>query len=193
MTIHSAAEGRPRLSVDQATELTSSDLDDLCDAAEAAIQEGGGFGWLTAPRREVFERYWRGVLMVPERTLFLARMDGMIAGAAQLLRPPRSNEAQAHLAWITGAFIAPWARGHGLGRMTARRVEQAARARGVKVLNLDLRATQDGAITMYERLGFIRWATHPYYAFVDGAFIEGYYYTKLLTDLDDGGEASVDP
>ncbi len=46
--------------------------------------------------RDVMETYWRGVLLVPERTLFVGRLDGVIAGSAQLVRPPRNNEAQAH-------------------------------------------------------------------------------------------------
>jgi hypothetical protein len=36
-----------------------------------------------------------------------------VVGSAQLVRPPRNNEAQAFSAQITHAFIAPYARGHG--------------------------------------------------------------------------------
>jgi hypothetical protein len=41
------------------------------------------------------ETYFRGVLLVPERELFLARLDGHVVGSAHLVRPPRNNEAQA--------------------------------------------------------------------------------------------------
>ena len=61
----------------------------------AAINEGGGFGWLKPPPRQVLENYWKGVLLVPERRLFVGRLDGTIAGSAQLSRAPRNNEAQA--------------------------------------------------------------------------------------------------
>ena len=40
------------------------------------------------------ETYFRGVLLVPERELFLARLDGLVVGSAHLVRPPRNNEAQ---------------------------------------------------------------------------------------------------
>ena len=70
----------PRLSVDVAEKLKGGDISDLCDAAELAIKAEGGFGWLKPPSRETMERYWRGVLAVPERTLFVARLDGVIAG-----------------------------------------------------------------------------------------------------------------
>ncbi len=35
---------------------------------------------------------------MPERLLFVGRLDGIIVGSAQLVRPPRNNEAQAFAA-----------------------------------------------------------------------------------------------
>ena len=87
--------------------LSRGDLADLCQAADDAIQAGGGFGWLRPPRRDVMESYWKGVLLVPDRTLFVGRLDGVIVGSAQLVRPTKNNEAQAHTAQLTTSFIAP--------------------------------------------------------------------------------------
>ncbi len=157
-----------------------TDLDDLCDAAQAAIKEGGGFGWIKAPPRHVLEAYWNGVLLVPERRLFVARLDRTVAGSAQLVRPPRNNEAQAHRAILTGAFVAPWARGHGLARALTQAVEAAARAAGFKVLSLSVRETQTAALALYHRLGFEHWATDARYAWIDGAFVAGHHFSKLL-------------
>ena len=170
-------------SVEELEQFTGTDLADLCDAAEAAIKDGGGFGWLKPPPRHIFETYWKGVLLVPERQLFVARLDGVIAGSAQLNRPPRNNEAQAFNAHLTSLFVAPWARGYGLARMLTQAAERAAVAGGAKVLNLDVRATQTAAIRLYEQLGYLRWGTHPCYARVDGKIIPGHYYYKKL-----GGE-----
>ena len=61
--------------VELASEIQSADLHDLCDATDSAIIDGGGFGWLQPPPRETLERYWRGVLVVPDRTLFLAQQQ----------------------------------------------------------------------------------------------------------------------
>ena len=169
-----------KIAVEHLTAFDGSDINDICDAAEAAIADGGGFGWLKAPPRHVFEAYWRGVLLVPERELFVGRLDGVIAGAAQLVRPPRNNEAQGHTAQLTGHFVAPWARGHGLARGLTAAIEDAARAAGYRVLNLDVRETQAPAIAMYEARGFTRWGTHPRYALVDGKYVVGHYYTKEL-------------
>lgn len=170
------------ISFDRLTKFSGTDLDDLCEATESAITEGGGFGWLKPPPRQVLENYWKGVLLVPERRLVVGRLDGVIAGSAQLSRAPRNNEAQAFAGTLTSAFVAPWARGRGLGRGIVREVERLGRELGLAVLNLDLRDTQRPAIGLYENLGYRCWGTHPVYAQVDGRIVPGHYYYKLLDD-----------
>jgi len=173
----------PSLAVERVTELGDEAIAELCEAAAAAIIDGGGFGWVKPQPREVLARYWRGVLLVPERELFVAKLDGAIVGAAQLVRPPRNNEAQAFAATMMHFFIAPYARGHGLARMLVRRIEEGARALGYKVLNLDVRATQASAIALFESMGFVRWGTHPVYALVEGEVIAGHFFYKLLDGM----------
>ena len=170
---------KPNIKISKISKLSGSDLHELCDAAEAAIEEGGGFGWLTPPRR-VLENFWRGALMVPERSLFIGRLDGVVVGSAQLVRPTKNNEAQAMAATLTTNFVAPWARGHGLARLLTATVEEHARRDGFLVLNLDVRATQGAAIALYEAAGYVRWATHPLYAFVEDTWLEGCFYYKDL-------------
>lgn len=166
--------------VDLATSLEPHDLHDLCDATNAAIIAGGGFGWVTTQDRAVLERHFRGVLLVPDRVLFIARLDGAVVGSAQLVRPARNNEAQAFAAQLTNAYIAPYARGFGLARTLVERVEEHAAAAGIRVLNLDVRETQDSAIALFEGLGYTRWGTHPAYARVEGRTVAGHFYFKLL-------------
>ena len=168
------------LLVERVSELPDDDMQALCESADAAILEGGGFGWVKSPGRLAMQSYFRGVLLVPERQLFIARLDGMIVGSAQLVRPPRNNEAQAFAATLMHAFIAPYARGHGLARLMTQRVEDAARALGYQVLNLDVRETQEAAIHLYESLGYHRWGEHPCYARVGGRTLRGIFFAKLL-------------
>jgi hypothetical protein len=170
------------LEVERVTELPDDDLPQLCEAADAAIIDGGGFGWVKPPGRLALESYFRGVLLVPERQLYVARLDGLIVGSAQLVRPPRNNEAQAFSATLMHAFIAPYARGHGLARMLTRRVEEGARALGYQVLNLDVRETQTAAIRLYEGLGYERWGEHPCYARVGKHTLRGLFYMKRLQE-----------
>ncbi|MFT8245580.1 GNAT family N-acetyltransferase [Roseomonas sp. BN140053] len=168
------------LSVELVEAIDEADLQELCEATDAAIIEGGGFGWVEPQGREVLARHFRGVLLVPERELFIARLDGHPVGSAQLLRPPRNNEAQAWSAQLSHAYVAPYARGHGLARLLVRRVEERAAGLGHRVLNLDVRETQSTAIALFEAQGYQRWGTHPAYAHVGGAPVAGHYYYKLL-------------
>jgi phosphoribosylformimino-5-aminoimidazole carboxamide ribotide isomerase len=82
--------------VERVTEFTDDELHALCEATSAAIIDGGGFGWVNPPGMMALETYFRGVLLVPERELFIARLDGLVVGSAHLVRPPRNNEAQGH-------------------------------------------------------------------------------------------------
>ena len=169
-----------KIAVERLTQYSGTDLDDLCEATESAILEGGGFGWLKAPPRQVLENYWKGVLLVPERRLVVGRLDGVIAGSVQLSRAPRNNEAQAFAGTLTSAFVAPWARGRGIARAVITEAERLARELGLAVLNLDLRDTQRAAIGLYERLGYQRWGIHPCYAQVEGRVVPGHYYYKRV-------------
>jgi RimJ/RimL family protein N-acetyltransferase len=169
-----------KVRIERLTRFSGTDLDDLCEATESAIVEGGGFGWLKPPPRQVLENYWKGLLLVPDRRLVVGRLDGVLCGSAQLSKPPRNNEAQAMAGTLSAAFVAPWARGHGIGRHIVLEVEQLARELGLIVLNLDLRDTQRAAVHLYESLGYRRWGTHPFYALVEGEFVAGHYYYKRI-------------
>jgi ribosomal protein S18 acetylase RimI-like enzyme len=173
----------PDLFVERVRQFTDQDLAALCESTDAAIIDGGGFGWINPPGRRALETYFRGVMLVPERELFVARLDGDIVGSAILARPPRNNEAQSFAATLMHSFIAPYARGHGLARLLTEEVEERARELGYHVLNLDVRETQAPAIRLYESLGYVRWGEHPDYALVRGKSVRGYFYYKRLRPL----------
>ncbi|MBC6439083.1 MAG: GNAT family N-acetyltransferase [Rhodospirillales bacterium] len=166
--------------VEHITELNRLDLDDLCGATDAAIVDGNGFGWLHPQPRDHMERYWKGVLLVPERQLWVGRLDGTIAASAQLQLPPRFNEAQAHSPHLTTHFVAPWARGHGLAAMLLESVEAWCLNQSYSHLRLDVRETQTRAIEVYEAAGFTRWGELPSYARTEGKLVTGYFYVKAL-------------
>lgn len=172
----------PRIEVAMVERLGKRDLAELCDAASDAINDGAGFGWIRPPQPAAFERYWRGVTVVPERLLLVGRLDRVVAGSVQLVSAPPQKEAWRLACLIDTHFVAPWARGHGLARALLEAAEAEAVARGFKVMNLSVRETQDAAIRLYESLGFVRWGTHPKYAFVDGKPIAGHYYCKDLRE-----------
>lgn len=170
----------PDATVEHLTQLSPNDMNDLCDATDAAIEGGGGFGWVELPARDVLERFWNGVLAMPSRKLIVARLDGVICGTCQLIKHPNNNQAQAHAVQLMSHFVAPWARGHGLAVMLVEHAEEIATNEGFKVINLDVRETMSRAIEIYEARGYTRIGEHPHYAIVDGETLKGYYYTKSL-------------
>ena len=174
----------PTIKIEQVKELNVTDMNDLCDATDEAIESGGGFGWVEVPSRDVLERFWKGVLIVPDRLLFVGRIDGVIGGTGQLIRTPSNNQAQSFSATVTNVFVAPWARGRGLGRKLMEAIEATAIKQGIEVLNLDVRETQNLAIKLYEKMGYEKWGTKPHYAKIDGDLISGHFYSKRLRTND---------
>ncbi len=175
-------ERQATITVERLQRFRGADLHDLCDAAELGIRDGGGFGWIEPPPREQMERYWQGVLTVPGRSLFVGRLEGVIGGSAQLVRPPPNSEAKAFAAHVSSSFVAPWARGHGIARRLVEVVEAEAAADGFAVLHLHVQETQVAAIRLFEGMGYSFWGTNPYYARVGSRILAGHYYYKLLAD-----------
>ncbi|MBE7635810.1 GNAT family N-acetyltransferase [Sneathiella sp. P13V-1] len=171
--------------IELVTKLASGDLSDLCDAADQAILDGNGFGWLTPPERSKQEAFWKGVMMMPVRELYCARLEGSIVGTGQLVKPFSNNEASGHIAQVSTFFIAPYARGHGLALGLLAVIEQSARKQGFTRLEVDVRETQKAAISLIENSGFERWAIKEKYAYVGDRYVRGFYYVKDLETVEE--------
>jgi hypothetical protein len=87
----------PHIRVSRMKTLALDDIHNLCQATEAAIADGIGFNWLTPPAKETLESYWKGVLMVPERVLIGAWLDGVLCGAT--LKRISSRHGRGGTAW----------------------------------------------------------------------------------------------
>lgn len=172
-----------KLHVEKKKEITENELGELCAATEDAIRDGIGFNWILPPQRETLESYWRGVLMVPTRTLFIARLDNIIAGSIQLVKPSKSKETSAFAASIEAHFVAPWARGHGLAPMLLDAAEREAAKEGFAVINLSVRESQTRALEVYRNHGYIEWGTMPYYEMVNASMVSGHYFYKKLEPI----------
>ena len=169
-----------RVTVERLKNLTSADLNDLCDATEEAILQGGGFGWLEPPERWILENYWNGVVLIPQRILWVGRLDGVIAGSVQLQRAPKANEAQRYTGTLSTLFLAPWARGHHISHQLIHALEDGAQKLGMRVIDATVRTTQTAAMTLLENMEYQTIGTHPYYAQVNDLWIPGRYFTKAL-------------
>lgn len=170
----------PRLSVEEVTELDNVDILELCEATRNAILAHEGFNWLTPPPEKTLENFWKGVAMMPERKLIIARMDGQIAGGCQLVRPPRNNEAGSFRGNLETFFLAPWARGHNLAKAMLQKAEEVAREAGCRTMESHMAADQHAAIAICEWIGMTRWGIKERYAKINDKFVPGYYYSKNL-------------
>lgn len=169
--------------VERITEFRHADLTELVQATEDAVRDGIGFNWLVPPGKDILETYWKGVLVVPERVLFIGRLDGTLAGSAQLVKPGPSKETSSFCASLEAHFVAPWARGHGLAKALLEAAEREARAQGFSILRLSVRQTQEAAISLYEECNYVCWGVLPYYEFVNAQMIAGRFYYKNLEPI----------
>ena len=104
-TAPTATPASVSLEVAEARSLSANELEELVEAATDAIRNDGGFGWLRPPTHEVMRLYWRGVLLIPEARLFIAKLDGAVCGSVQLWFRPSNNEAQRLIGEITTFFV----------------------------------------------------------------------------------------
>ena len=170
------------MTVERVERLGDEELEQLCEATERAIVDGGGFGWLEPPGREALRDWWRGFLADESRDVLVARADGRIAGSVQLLRSAPHAESTRFRADVVILFVDPRARGGGLGRALLEAAEARARELGLGQLNLDVRETQaqEPARSLYESLGYRVWGRKERYACVGGEDVAGLYLVKEL-------------
>ena len=180
MNTSSQLKEKINISVDNIETLSNVDLADLCNITEQAISAGGGFGWLREPTRDTLTDYWTKRTNDKLIKLIVGRLNGVIAGTLQLTYEAPNIEARKNIAQIRRQFVAPWARGYGLAKTMIDYTEKLAKEDNIKSLQLAVRQTQDAAIKLFTSKDYIKWGENPYYAFINGSFIKGYYYYKNL-------------
>ncbi|MBU3689879.1 MAG: GNAT family N-acetyltransferase [Acidimicrobiales bacterium mtb01] len=92
-------------------------------------------------------------------TLFLARVNGRIAGSLTLamFRIPTGVRA-----WIEDVVVDESARGHGVGEALNRAALDHARAHGAITVDLTSRPSREAANRLYKRMGFEQRDTNVY-------------------------------
>jgi ribosomal protein S18 acetylase RimI-like enzyme len=105
------------------------------------------------PQRDVFLRH----LEDPDATIFVAELDGSVAGAASLWVKPRLNWVTRQ-AWIPDLYVDPAFRRRGAARALLDACVDEARARGCHVLVLESGHHRAEAHALYEAYGFQHYA-----------------------------------
>ena len=91
--------------------------------------------------------------------LFVARVDGRIAGALTLATFPIPTGVRA---WIEDVVVDSATRGHGVGEALNQAAIAEARARGAVTVDLTSRPSREAANRLYQRIGFVRRDTNVY-------------------------------
>jgi ribosomal protein S18 acetylase RimI-like enzyme len=99
------------------------------------------------------------IVASPATLLFVARVDGQIAGSLTLalFRLPTGMRA-----WIEDVVVDDAARGKGVGEALNRAAIDAAAARGARTVDLTSRPSREAANRLYKRLGFVARQTNVY-------------------------------
>ena len=93
--------------------------------------------------------------------------DGEVVGWCDISRAP--IEGFRHCGRL-GMGLLPHVQGRGLGRRLAEVTVDAARARGVERIELEVFASNTRAIRLYERLGFVHEGVRRRARYIDGAY-----------------------
>ena len=169
------------ITVKKTNAFKKGELEELTSATIDAIEEGIGFGWIKRPPKNKVRKYWKGVLLVPNRWLFLGRYKGLIAGSLQVVTFSSSNEASMFRVFIDTHFVATWARGHGLAKLLIEEAEKECKLNNYSHVLLDVRETQKRAIKLYQQIGYKLWGELPvYHKLNDKKMVSGKYYYKHL-------------
>ncbi len=129
------------------------------------VASGGSVSFMHPLERRTAEAFWAGALASAargERIVLGAFADGALVGTVSLLLDCPPN--QPHRAEIAKIMTRPSHRGRGVATALLRAAEQMATRRARTLLTLDT-AAEDGASTLYQKLGYTLAGTIPDYAF----------------------------
>jgi ribosomal protein S18 acetylase RimI-like enzyme len=105
------------------------------------------------PQRDVFLAH----LADPDAAVYVAELDGEVAGAVSLWIQPRLNWTTPQ-AWIPDLYVDPAFRRRGAARALLDACAEEARSRGCHVLVLESGHHREEAHQLYESYGFTHYA-----------------------------------
>jgi ribosomal protein S18 acetylase RimI-like enzyme len=122
----------------------------------------GAVGWLHVPDEAEAAGWFDAEVRLAAAGrggVAVVRLHGRVAALGVWAR--FSAPVVAQNAEVRKVMTHPDARGHGLGRVVVRALEEDARRAGVEVLLLDVRGNNHGAIALYSSLGWQEYGRIP--------------------------------
>ncbi|TCJ12743.1 GNAT family N-acetyltransferase [Parasulfuritortus cantonensis] len=149
-------------------------LDGLYAAFDAVARERQYLASFQAPAKEA----WLGTLrtnIARDLCQFVA-VDDEVLGWCDVL--PAPGEARTHVGVLTIGVLPP-ARGRGIGAMLMEAAIDQAWAKGLRRIQLTVRADNSRATSLYERFGFATEGVLRQDFCVDGRYFDGYLMALL--------------
>ena len=141
------------------------------------------FGSSYEESREQPIEFYRGRIPEPDSdsVIFVTEKDGHFVGMMGFVRQTRLK--QAHSSFIWGVYIAPEARGNGLGRKLMEHVmAHATQLKGLRQIQLSVVTSNTAALKLYQSFGFEIWGTEPEALMVGDAFYDEHYMAYRLVE-----------
>ena len=114
------------------------------------------------------DTHWTDELST-ERAFFGGFVGGKLVASANFLQ--ESAKKAGHRGWVLGVYVAPEARGNGLGQALIAKILDHARQRVIQV-HLGVGSHNIKALKLYERLGFRVTGTTPRSLEIGGNYID---------------------
>ena len=115
----------------------------------------------------------------PPDAFLVAELDGRVVGYIRL-KPATKLPENAHVIQIQGLAVHPDARRHGAAAGLLDAAEETLRDRGIRKLTLRVLGTNEAAIRLYERHGFVREGTLLEEFRINGRFVDDVMMAKQL-------------
>ena len=153
-----------------------SDQAALTELEAAAWSPESGFPSVMAPGQRDATFFDAGN---PPEAFLVAELNGRVAGYIRL-KPPTKLPENAHVVQVQGLAVHPDARRQGVASGLLGAAEAALRERGTRKLTLRVLSTNEAAIRLYERHGFVREGTLREEFCINGRFVDDVMMAKRL-------------
>jgi RimJ/RimL family protein N-acetyltransferase len=171
-------QGQDQTPKAEIVQLTSDNWQLLKDMRLKALQTDPlAFGRTYEEESQLSDEDWKDKLTDPDSEWFFSKKDGKYIAMAGVIFAKR--KIIQHRAEINGVFVEPAYRRQGIGEDLVRCIlaKLKANSKTAKV-ELNVRAPQESAIKMYEKLGFRTIGVHK-----KNAKIDGIYYDMISMEL----------
>jgi ribosomal protein S18 acetylase RimI-like enzyme len=115
----------------------------------------------------------------PPEAFLVGELDGRVVGYIRL-KPPTKLPENAHVIQVQGLAVHPDARRRGVAAVLLDAAEETLRQRGIRKLTLRVLSTNEVAIRLYERHGFVREGTLLEEFRINGRFVDDVMMAKKL-------------